>query len=274
MGQNAQRRELPFDHLVLAVGSVSNYLGLAGVEEHAFDFKTLADAMYLRNHLITLLEQADQESDVIKRQAMVTFVIAGAGFAGAELAGSVNDFVRGSLPYYPNIPSDETRVIVIHSRERILPELSDSLAHYALESMRTRGVTFKLNTRLVAAGAGSVLLNTKEEIRTETLVWAAGVAPNPLTQALVAEHDARGALRVDATLAVPGLAGVWALGDCASIPDVKTGQSCPPTAQFAIREGKTLAYNIHASVHGKPLKPFHFDALGILCVGWLPNGMC
>lgn len=265
-GQNTQGRELPFDHLVLAVGSVSNYLGLDGVEANAFDFKTLADAMYLRNHLITMLERADQEIDQVKRQAMVTVVIAGAGFAGAELAGAVNDFVRGSLPYYPNIPTDEARVIVIHSRERILPELHDSLAQYALESMRVRGVTFKLNTRLVAAQPGGVMLNTKEVVRTETFVWAAGVAPNPLTQTLAAERDARGALLVDTTLAVPGLAGLWALGDCASIPDTKTGKSCPPTAQFAIREAKTLAHNIHASVHGQPLKPFHFDALGILCV--------
>ncbi len=265
-GQSTQRRELPFDHLVLAVGSVSNYLGLQGVEAHAFDFKTLIDAVYLRNHLITLLEQADQETDLVKRQSLLTIVIAGAGFAGAELAGAINDFVRGSLPYYPNIPINEVQIVVIHSRERILPELSDSLAHYALESMRTRGVTFRLNTRLVAAREGVVVLNTKEEIRAETLVWTAGVAPNPLIQTLSAEHDARDALLVDTTLAVPGLPGLWAVGDCASVPDAKTGQPCPPTAQFAIREAKTLAYNIYASVHGHPLKPFHFDALGILCV--------
>jgi NADH dehydrogenase len=265
-GQNAQRRELPFDHLVLAMGSVSNYLGLQGIEANAFDFKTLTDAIYLRNHIITLLEQADQETDPARRQALLTFVIAGAGFAGAELAGAMNDFMRGSLPYYPTIPTDEARVIVIHSRERILPELSDSLAHYALESMRTRGVTFRLNTRLVAAREGVVVLNTKEEIRAETLVWTAGVAPNPLMQTLSAEHDTRGALLVDTTLAVPGLPGLWAVGDCASVPDAKTGQSCPPTAQFAIREAKTLAHNIYATVHRRPLKPFHFDALGILCV--------
>lgn len=213
-----------------------------------------------------MLERADQETDPIKRQALLTVVIAGAGFAGAELAGVVNDFVRGSLPYYPNIPPKEAQIIVVHSRDRILPELSESLAHYALERMQARGVTFKLNTRLVDAHEGVVVLKTEEEIRTETLVWTAGVAPNPLMQAIAAEHDTRGALLVDTTLAVPGLPGLWAVGDCASVPDAKTGHPCPPTAQFALHEANTLAHNIYARVHGQPLKPFHFDALGILCV--------
>ena len=265
-GQTSQKRELPFDHLVLAVGSVSNYLGLKGVEANAFDFKTLADAISLRDHLISVLEHADQETDPVQRQALMTVVIAGAGFAGAELAGAVNDFVRGSLPYYPNIPTNEAQIMVVHSRDRILPELSESLAHYALGRMQARGVIFKLNTRLVDAREGVVVLKTEEEIRTETLVWTAGVAPNPLMQAIAAEHDTRGALLVDTTLAVPGIPGLWAVGDCASVPDMKTGQPCPPTAQFALREAKTLAHNMYASVHGKPLKPFHFDALGILCV--------
>ncbi len=264
--QTSQKRELSFDHLVLAVGSVSNYLGLKGVEAHAFDFKTLTDAIYLRDHFIAVLERADRETDPEKRRTLLTFVIVGAGFAGAELAGATNDFVRGSLPYYPNIPLDEAKVIVIHPRDRILPELGEALASYALERMQTRGVTFKLNTRLIDAREGVVTLKTGEEIHTETLVWTAGVAPNPLVQTLQAEHDKRGALLVETTLAIPGLSGCWAVGDCASVPDAKTGQPCPPTAQFAIREAKTLAHNIYASVHGKPLKPFHFDALGILCV--------
>lgn len=262
----SQTRAFPFDHLVLAVGSVSNYLGLKGVEANAFDFKTLTDAISIRAHIIDVLERADREADPLQRQALLTFVIAGAGFAGAELAGALNDFVRGTLPYYPNIPLDEVKIIVVHSRDRILPELSESLAAYALERMSVRGVIFKLNTRLVDAREGVVVLASKEEIRTGTLVWTAGVAPNPLTRALSAEHDNRGALLVEKTLAVPGHSGVWALGDCASVPDAKTDRACPPTAQFAIREAHTVAYNIYASVRGRPLKAFHFDALGILCV--------
>jgi NADH dehydrogenase len=262
----SRQSEVFFDHLVLAVGSVSHYLGLEGVEETAFDFKSLTDAIRIRGHALDMLELAEREPDPAQRQAMLTFVIAGAGFAGAELAGALNDFVRGALVSYPNLAPDDVHVVVIHSRDHILPEMSPSLAHYALERMTARGVTFKLNTRLVEAQEGVVRLRPQEEIRTETLIWTAGVKPHPLVQALAAAHDKRGAILVDQHLAVPGLAGVWALGDCALVTDAKTGKPCPPTAQFALREAETLAHNIHASLHHRPLQPFHFDAVGLLCV--------
>lgn len=264
--RSSRQSEVFFDHLVLAVGSVSNYLGLKGIEETAFDFKSLTDAIRIRGHVLDLLELADREPDPAQRRAMLTFVVAGAGFAGAELAGALNDFVRGALFYYPNLAPDDVQVIVVHSREHILPELSRSLAQYALERMTARGVTFKLNTRLVEAQEGMIRLRPQEEIRTETLIWTAGVKPHPLVQMLAAAHDPRGAILVDQHLAVPGLAGVWALGDCALVTDAKTGKPCPPTAQFALREADTLAHNIHASIHHRPLTPFHFDALGLLCV--------
>ena len=263
---SAHQSEVVFDHLVLAVGSVSNYLGLPGIEETAFDFKSVTDAMRIRGHVLDLLELADREPDPAQRRAMLTFVVAGAGFAGAELAGALNDFVRGALLYYPNLAPDEVQVLVVHSREHILPELSRSLAQYALEHMTARGVTFKLNTRLVEAQQGVVRLRPQEEIRTQTLIWTAGVKPHPLVQMLAAAHDSRAALLVDQHLAVPGLAGVWALGDCALVTDARTGKPCPPTAQFALRQAETLAYNIHASIHHRRLQPFHFDALGLLCV--------
>jgi NADH dehydrogenase len=263
---SSQRSEVLFDHLVLAVGSVSNYLGLPGIEETAFDFKSLTDAIRIRGHVLDLLELADREPDPAQRRAMLTFVVAGAGFAGAELAGALNDFVRGALFSYPNLVPDDVQVIVVHSRDHILPELSRSLAQYALERMKARGVTFKLNTRLVEAQEGVVRLRPQEEIRAETLIWTAGVKPHSLVQALAAAHDPRGAIIVDQHLAVPGLAGIWALGDCALVTDAKTGKPCPPTAQFAQREADTLAHNIHASIHHRPLRPFHFDALGLLCV--------
>jgi NADH dehydrogenase len=138
--------------------------------------------------------------------------------------------------------------------------------------MRARGVTFELNARVSAAGPGMVRLKRKEpkpeefEITTETLVWTAGAAPSPLLQELAIERDKRGAVVVENTLAVKGSAGLWALGDCAVVPDAKTGKPCPPTAQFAIREARTLARNIRAAIKGEPLQPFHFDSLGALCV--------
>jgi NADH dehydrogenase len=197
---------------------------------------------------------------------MLTFVVAGGGFAGAELAGALNDFARGMLAYYPNITPEEVRVVLVHSRDRILPELGEELAAYALERMAARGVIFKLNVRVADARPGAVLLSNQEEIGTETLVWTAGTTPNPLVQTLPLDRDKRGAVIVDNTLAVPRWPGVWAVGDCAAIVDAKTGQPCPPTAQFALREARTLAHNIHASIRGLPLTPFHFNALGTLCV--------
>ena len=258
--------KIPYDHLVLAVGSVSNYHGLQGLEDEAFDFKTLSDGIRIRNHAIDVFERADREPDPEARRSLLTFVVAGGGFAGAELAGGLNDFVRGMLAEYPNVPEEEVRVIVLHSRDRILPELSESLAGYALERMRTRGVTFKLGTRVADARRGVVVLDTEEEIRTETLVWTAGTIPNPLLEDLPVEYDKRGAIVVDENLAVPDHAGLWAVGDCAAITDARTGERCPPTAQFALREAHALAHNIHAGVQGQRLKPFHFAGLGTLCV--------
>ncbi len=259
-------RELHYDHLVLALGAVSDYLGMQNVQKLAFDFKGLLDAIRIRNHVINMFEHADNETDQAKRQAMLTFVIAGGGFAGVELAGALNDFARGILADYPNLSAEDLRVVVVHARERILPELSESLASYALERMTARGVTFKLNARLADARPGVVVLKPEEEIYTQTLVWTAGTTPNPLLKTLPVEHDGRGAVVVDSTLAVAGHSDLWAVGDCAAITDAKTGKRCPPTAQFALREAATLAHNIHACLNRKSLKPFHFDSLGGFCV--------
>jgi NADH dehydrogenase len=272
---------LPYDHLVLALGAVSSLPPGDGIAEHAFEFKTLADAIRIRNHVIDAFDHADAEPNPARRRALLTFVVAGGGFSGAELVGGLNDFARGMLADYPNLSADDLRIVLVHSRERILPELSASLADYALERMRARGVTFELNARVSAAHPGVVVLQRTEvektdatkkpepvqlEIPTETLVWAAGAAPSPLLKELAVERDKRGAVLVENTLAVRGHTGLWALGDCAIVPDAKTGKSCPPTAQFAIREARTLARNLCASIAGEPLQPFHFDSLGTLCV--------
>jgi len=271
--QLSDREEtLPYDHLVLALGAVSRVPPGDGIAEHALEFKTLADAMRIRNHVIDAFDRADAERDEAKRRALLTFVVAGGGFSGAELAGGLNDFARGMLADYPNLPPEELRIVLVHSRDRILPELSASLADYALERMRARGVTFELNARLSIARPGGVTLKRKEpepaefEIATETLVWTAGAVPNPLLKELAIERDKRGAVVVEDTLCLKGNAGVWALGDCAVVPDAKTGKPCPPTAQFAIREARTLARNLRAAIKGEPLKPFHFDSLGTLCI--------
>jgi NADH dehydrogenase len=257
---------LGYDHLVLALGAVSSFVGMTDVSRFAFEFKSLADAVRIRNHVIDLFERADVEPDPAVRRPMLTFVVAGGGFAGAELAGALNDFTRGMLPYYPNIPAGEVGVVLVHSRDRILPELSEPLAAYALRQMAARGVTFKLDTRVCGAREGVVLLRPDEELPTRTLVWTAGTAPHPLLQTLPVQRDRRGGLVVSATLAVPGREGVWALGDCAAVPDGEAGAACPPTAQYAVREAALLARNIRANLRGLPLKPFRFQSLGSLCV--------
>jgi len=153
----------------------------------------------------------------------------------------------------------------VHARDRILPELSESLARYAQNHMEARGVEFRLNTRLTDARPGAVVLSDAE-ITAETLVWTAGTAPNPLSKSLPVEKDKRGAVIVDATFSVPGHPGVWALGECAAVVDARSGKPYPPTAQFALREAATLAKNIRASLQGRPARGFHFDSLGALCV--------
>jgi NADH dehydrogenase len=263
---------LPYDHLVLALGAVSSKPPGDGVSDQALEFKTLGDAIRIRNHMIDAFDRADAEHNEAKRHALLTFVIAGGGFSGAELAGALNDFARGMLADYPDLSADELRIILVHSRNRILPELSESLAKYALERMQARGVTPELNARVSSARPGIVVVERKDadrsefEIATETLVWTAGATPNPLLKELAIDCDKRGAVLVENTLAVRGQTNVWALGDCAVVPNAKTGQPCPPTAQFAIREARTLARNLRASIAGRELTPFHFDALGTLCV--------
>jgi NADH:ubiquinone reductase (H+-translocating) len=263
--ESSSQREIFYDHLVFALGAVSNYLGMANLEKYSFNFKSLLDAIRIRNHVIEMFERADREVDPSQRRALLTFVIAGGGFAGAELAGALNDYTHGILADYPKLRSEELRVVLVHSRDRILPELSESLARYAQERMEARGVVFRLNTRLADAGPGTVTLSDGE-ILAQTLVWTAGTAPNPLMQSLSLEKDKRRALIVDRTLAVPGKPGLWALGDCAAVVDAKTERPCPPTAQFALREALILARNIRAQIEGRPLEKFHFDSLGALCV--------
>ena len=257
---------LEFDHLVLALGSVTNHLGLENVARHTLGFKTLREAMRIRNQLIDVFERAEIEPDPARRRELLTFVVAGGGFAGVELAGALNDFARGMLADYPSLRPDELAIVLVHPGERILPELSPPLAAYALERMAARGVTFRLGERVADARPGAFVLKSGEELRGHTLVWTAGSTPHPLLRALALERSKRGAVVVDEHLAVPGHPGVWAAGDCAAAADARTKEPCPPTAQFALREARTVADNVHAALTGGRPRPFHFDALGALCV--------
>jgi NADH:ubiquinone reductase (H+-translocating) len=265
MGADGHRQEIQYDHLVFALGAVSNYLGMANLEKYSFHFKSLLDAIRIRNHVIEMFERADREADSERRRELLAFVVAGGGFAGVELAGALNDYARGIVVDYPKLRREELSVVLVHSRDRILPELSETLGRYAQKKMEERGVTFRLNTRLTDAQPGLVTLSDGA-IRAETLVWTAGTAPNPVTKSLPLAKDKRGVLIVDRSLHVQGQPGLWAVGDCAAVVDAKTDKPCPPTAQFALRQAEVLAENIRAQVEGRPLREFHFDSLGALCV--------
>jgi NADH dehydrogenase len=256
---------LPYDHLVLALGAVPNYFGLPGMAEHSFSLKSLEDAMRLRNHVISLLERADVENDPDERRRQLTFVVAGGGFAGAEIVAELYDLAFNVLRYYPHVDPTELSFILIHSRERILTELSPGLANYALHKLQARGIKFMLQTRVSGATASAVLLRDGRAIPTYTIVWTAGNQPNPLLRTLPCERNRHGAVITDETLRVQGLANVWAIGDCAQIPDAfNKGQAYPPTAQHALREGKVVAENIMAVVQGEKPKPFQYKAIGLL----------
>jgi NADH dehydrogenase len=251
-----------YDHLVLAVGSVPHFLDLPGMAEHAFTLKSLADAARLRDHVLTLLERADQETDPAERARLLTFVVAGGGFAGTEAVAELYDLTHGVLHFYPGVDPNEPRFVLVHSGRRILPELSERLGEYALGKLRARGIEFRLGVRASAATGRDVRFNNDEVIPTATFVWTAGNRPSPLLRTLPGERGRGGSLIVDQAMSATGLDGVWAIGDCAQIPDAD-GTPYPPTAQHAMREGKAVADNIAAVLKGHRPKPFHFATLGI-----------
>lgn len=262
----APRTEVPYDHLVLAVGSVPAYHDLPGVEEHTFALKSLGDAMKLRNHVISMMERADVETDVEERRRQLTFVVAGGGFAGTEMIAELCDLAHSALRHYPSVPIGEIRFVLVHSRDRILPEIGPELADYALSKLRARGIETELGKRVGSVTPDAVVLDDETEIATRTVVWTAGNRPNPVLQDLDCDRSDSGAVVTDSALRVQGLDDVWALGDCAQVPDPDSddGGFCPPTAQHATRQGTSVADNIIAVTRSNEPTPFSFSSLGTL----------
>jgi NADH dehydrogenase len=232
--------------------------------EHAFTLATLEDATVLRSHVLAMLERADLEPDPDARRTLLTFVVAGGGFAGTELVAELHDLVEDVRHLYPGVGAEDPRFVLVHSRDRILPEIGAELAAYALTKLRTRGLEVLLGTRVAAAGVEAVRLDDGRELATRTLVWTAGTRPNPLLETLGVETS-RGAVVVGPTLEVVGYPGLWAIGDCARIADPdEPGMSYPPTAQHATREGRAAADAIAAVIRGRAPLPFRFQAIGVL----------
>jgi NADH dehydrogenase len=264
-GSDNHSHELPYDHLVVAFGSTTNFFGLPGLEERALTIKSLGDAVTLRNRLIENLEEADTEcaAAACLREPLMTIVVAGGGFAGVETLAAVNDFVREALPYYPNLSEEHIRTVLVHPGEVILPELSDKLGRYTQRKLEQRGVELRLRTRVASVSDDAVTLNDGTSIRTRLLVWAAGTSPHPLVERLACAKEG-GRILVDEFLQVPERPEVWALGDCARVPDARSGGFYPPTAQHALRQGRVAAANIAAALGRGRRKPFSFKTIGQL----------
>jgi NADH dehydrogenase len=261
-GFDAHHHLLEYDHLVIALGSVTNFYRLPGLESRALTMKSLGDAIHLRNRVIATLEEGATECAAAE-EGLLTFVVAGGGFAGVETIAGINDFVREALRFYPRLSVDRIRMVLVHPGPLILPELGPELGAYAQKQLAARGIRIIINARVAGVTDSDVLLDDGRRIPTRLLVWTAGTSPHPLIRELPCALD-RGRIAVDATLAVAGFEGVWALGDCAVVPDVRSGGTHPPTAQHALREARTVADNIVNAMRGRPARTFDFRTIGQL----------
>lgn len=248
------REALPYDQLVLALGSVSSIQPVPGVAEHAIGFKTLAEAIYLRNHVIEQLEKAESCDDESERSAHLGFVFVGGGYAGVEAIAELHDFATELIKLYPRSRLTGMRWILVEYADLALPEIGQRLARFATRELTGRGIEVRTNTTLAACTASSATLSTAETVPARTLVWTAGVIANPVNRLLGLPTDERGRLTVSDRLLVDSTENIWALGDAAAVPDpARPERPCPPSAQHAIRQGKACARNVAAALGvGKP----------------------
>lgn len=254
--------ELRFDHLVLSLGTVTHFYGLPGLMENALTMKSLGDAIYLRNRMISLLEEADFECSKQFRNKLLTVVVAGGGFAGVETVAAIHDFLNEVVGFYPNLSTKNIKVVLAHSGKTILPELNESLGIYAGRLLEKRGVEIRYQTRVQSFEDNTVIFSDGTSLKSSTVVWTAGSAPNPLIATIDCSKE-KGRVLVNKTLELPDYPNVWALGDCAAIPKSEK-EFQPPTAQHAIREAKTVARNIAAKLSNRSLSNFNFKTIGQL----------
>lgn len=261
-----RERVLSWDRLIVGAGSWSRTLPVPGLAEHAVGFKHLAEAIWLRNRVVSQLDLAAELEDPVARRAALTFVFVGAGFAGIEALGELEDLARSAVHTIPALEREDLRWVMVEAGSQILPELSADLAAYAADRLRERGIELRTGTRLVSAESGTIRLSDGETFEAATLVWTAGVRAVPLATDSGLPVDERGRLIVDETLRVQGLPDVWAAGDIAAVPDPNAaGGTSPPTAQHALRQAKVLADNVAASLQGGGVRRFEYRTKGMLC---------
>lgn len=269
---------LNYDYLVVALGSQTNFFGNQEIEAHAYTMKTLNDAVVLRNRVIDMLEQAENETDPILKQSLLTFVIVGAGFAGIETAGEIHDFLFDARKHYPKISEKDIRVIILEALPVVLPGFSEKLAKFTKDKLIQRGIEIMLNTAVLSFDGSEVIIKSVVDatknpvkqaelaaIQTKTLVWTAGVTPVDTIKNSLFKTD-RGKVIVNEYLEVPEFPGVYVIGDCSLTIDPRTNKPYPPTAQNAEAEAKIAAYNLYAEISGRPKKKIDYVSKGQMAI--------
>ncbi|MHB8636179.1 MAG: NAD(P)/FAD-dependent oxidoreductase [Fimbriimonadaceae bacterium] len=256
-----ERRTITYDHIVVALGSVTRSADIPGLGDYGFQLKSLGDGIALRDRAIRLLERANLTDDPVERRALLTVVVVGANFTGVELAGEYNAFLRAAVKAYPNLSRNDISVLLLERADRVLPTVDEILATYTVRTLERRGVRVLTNTSLEAVSVDRATLTSGETVETYTCVWAAGIAPNPLLKHLGLPLNDKGYVTCESDMRVPGLEGVWAIGDAATIADQR-GKPYVATAQNASRQGPAVADNIRAVIHRRQTQPFRFGGLG------------
>lgn len=255
--------QIPYDTLVLAPGSISRTLPIPGLAEHGIGFKTVEEAIALRNHVLEQLDIASATHDPVIRSAALTFVFVGGGFAGVEALAELEDMARYAVRYYHNITPADMRWILVEATGRILPEVGPEMGRYTVHELRSRDIEVRLDTRLTSCENGVISLDDGSRFPSRTLVWTAGVRPHPVIAATDLPRTERGKLRATAALRVDGVTHAWAAGDAASVPDLtQGGRECGPTAQHAMRQARVLADNILAELRGEPVREYRHRHAG------------
>jgi NADH:ubiquinone reductase (H+-translocating) len=256
--------EFGYDHLIVSLGSISRTFPVPGLREHAVGFKTLSEAIALRNSILHTLERAESVDDDATRRALLTYVFVGAGYAGLEGLAELQDFAADVIDLYPRSRLHGLRFILVEARDRVMPEISEDLAEFAVSELRRRGVEVRTGTTVERVSETSVELSDGEVVPCRTVAWTAGVKATPVVAKLGLPLDANGRIVVDRFCQVEGRSDVWAIGDAAAVPDpARPGQATPPTCQHALRQGRTVAGNVAAALGAGRRRPFTYKTLGV-----------
>ena len=262
---DGERIELGYDQLIVALGSVSRTLPIPGLAEHAIGFKSLSDATALRNRVLSCMDIAESLEDPDRRAEYLGFVFVGAGYAGVEGLAELQDFAAQAIDLYPRCRAQGMRWVLVEAKDRIMQEVPRGLSEFAARELRARGIEVRTETTIKEITERDATLSDGERIPARTVVWTAGVKPSPAVEKLGLPSDRSGRVTVDRTMRVEGLEHVWAIGDCAAVPDpARKGQPCPPTAQHAIRQGRLVARNVAATLGNGRVRPFRYRTKGVV----------